>query len=404
MRPFATTIPLADALAILRGVARPAEATETVPLPQACGRVLAEEIRARTDIPPFDRAAMDGYAVQARDTAHATADAPAILTIAGAVFTGDAPGTTVAPGAAVTIATGAPVPAGADAVVMVEHTSPGDAGTVRIHAPVAPRQNVGRAGGDIASGEIAARVGDAVTPARLGALAAVGATEVLVFVRPRVFLASTGNEIAAPGRPLGPGQVYDINRFTLAAVVEQHGGEPIAGPTAADSIESLRAVLDAAEASAADVIVLSGGSSVGDRDLLIDAVRERGEVLFHGIAVKPGKPTLLARLGSRVLLGMPGNPTSCLSNAYILLIPLLRRMARLPEWRPQRLDVPLAREVTNTSARHTFLTVRIEGEKAVPAFKGSGNITSLADADGYIEIAADVTHVAAGTTVTVTLF
>jgi molybdopterin biosynthesis enzyme len=150
--------------------------------------------------------------------------------------------------------------------------------------------------------------------------------------------------------------------------------------------------------------VLSGGSSVGDRDLLVDAVRERGEVLFHGIAVKPGKPTLLARLGSTLLLGMPGNPTSCLSNAYILLIPLLRAMARLPPWRPETREARLARPVRNASGRHTFFTVRLEDGLAVPAFKGSGDITSLAHADGYIEIPADVESLPADAAVTVTMF
>jgi molybdenum cofactor synthesis domain-containing protein len=240
--------------------------------------------------------------------------------------------------------------------------------------------------------------------ARIGAMAAFGTTRVPVYMRPRVFVASTGNELVAPGGTLGPGGIYDINRFTLPVLVETHGGEALIGDIATDSVESLQATLDGAIGAGADLIVLSGGSSVGDRDLLVDAARARGDILFHGISIRPGKPTLFARLGSVLLLGMPGNPTSCLSNAYLLLVPLLRRLARLPEWRPERRQIALARDVRNLSGRLSFFTVRFEGEAAVPAFKGSGEITSLAHADGYIEIPADVTHLPAGTVVTVTLF
>jgi molybdenum cofactor synthesis domain-containing protein len=285
---------------------------------------------------------------------------------------------------------------------MVEHTAPGAGSTIRVFGEVAPGQNVGRRGSDITAGETVVPAGAILSPARLGALAALGLAHVEVFARPLVYLASTGNELVPPGKPLGTGQIYDINRFTLSPVVEAHGGRALVGPVALDTLASLSATLDRAETEGADLIVLSGGSSVGDRDLLIDIVRERGEVLFHGIAVKPGKPTLLARIGSRLLLGMPGNPTSCLSNAYILLIPLLRRLARLPPWTPRRSRVPLASAVRNTSGRHTFFTVRLEDGRAVPAFKGSGDITSLAHADGYIEIPADVIDLPAGTLVDVT--
>lgn len=405
MRPFQRTIPLDEALARLEQAARPIDRIERVPLDRAAGRVLAASVRAGRDVPPFDRAAMDGYAVRAADTAGATADHPVVLICRGAAYTGETADLHVDPGTAVTIATGAPVPPGADAVVMVEQTSlEGGGARVRIHAEAQPGQHIGRRGSDIAAGDLVVDAGELLNPARVGALAALGRTDVDVYGRPRVFLASTGNEVVEPGQPLAPGRIYDINRYTLAAVVAAHGGEPIVGAPAADSIASLRRVLDRAEAAEADVIVLSGGSSVGDRDLVADAAAERGEVIFHGIAVKPGKPTLLARLGAGLLLGMPGNPTSCLSNAYLLLVPLLRRLARLPPWRPERRTLPLARPIVSRSGRHTFYTVRVEREQVVPAFKGSGDITSLAWADGYIEIPATVERIEAGTPVTVTFF
>jgi molybdenum cofactor synthesis domain-containing protein len=404
MRPFTSTITLAEALAIAHDAAAPTRRTERVILTAAAERVVADALVAAADVPPFDRAVMDGYAVRARDTIDASADRPARLRIVGVAFTGDVPELSIRAGECVSIATGAPLPDGADAVVMVEQTTPAGSEVVQIQAAVQARQNVGRRGGDIAAGEVILARDVVLTPARLGAAAAAGRTDVEVYARPRVFVASTGNEIVEPGAPLKRGQIYDINRFTLPAVIQAHGGEAVTGPTAADTLEALRHTLDAAASAGADLVVLSGGSSVGDRDLLVDAVRERGQVLFHGIAVKPGKPTLLARVGDALVLGMPGNPTSCLSNAYILLIPLLRRLARLPPWRPQTRDARLAADVKNSSGRHTFFTVRLEEGRAVPAFKGSGEITSLANADGYIDIPSEVVCLNAGTVVTVTLF
>jgi molybdenum cofactor synthesis domain-containing protein len=404
MRPFATTIGLDEALAILEGAATPVTRVERVPLAEAAGRVLAADVVAAVDVPPFDRAAMDGYAVRAADTAGAAPDRPSELRVVGAAFAGEPATRAVGTGECVTIGTGAMVPEGADAVVMVEQTARGDGDIVHVLAPVAAGQHIGRRGSDIAAGSPAVAAGRVLTPARVGAVAAVGLASIEVYVRPRVALASTGNELVEPGLPLGPGAIHEINRYTLLPVVRAHGGEAFPMPTVADSLDEIRHCLDRASAAGADLVVLSGGSSVGDRDLLVDVVRERGEILFHGIAVRPGKPTMLARVEGRLLLGMPGNPTSCLSNAYVLLVPLLRRLARLPAWRPRTQVVPLARAVRNASGRHTFFTVRVERGEAIPVFKGSGDITSLADADGYIDIPADVAVLEAGANVRVTLY
>jgi molybdenum cofactor synthesis domain-containing protein len=241
-----------------------------------------------------------------------------------------------------------------------------------------------------------------LTPSRIGALAATGHTSVEVLAKPSVAILSTGNEVVEPGQPLAPGQIYDINRFTLEAVVRRHGGVAEALPSAGDSIDELKSALDAA--SAHDLIVFSGGSSVGERDLVRDVIAARGEMLFHGIAVKPGKPTAFARIGASLFLGMPGNPTSCLSNAYILMVPILRKLAGLPSWEPRTVTVPLARDLRSASDRHQFYTVRLVNGHAEPAFKGSGDITSMAHADGYIEIPAETPALGAGTPVTVTLF
>jgi molybdenum cofactor synthesis domain-containing protein len=217
-----------------------------------------------------------------------------------------------------------------------------------------------------------------------------------------VAIVSTGNEVVHPGTSLGAGQLYDINQFTLSAVVRRHGGMPAPLPVTRDTLDDLDRAFDMV--SGHDVAVFSGGSSVGDRDLLVDALRARGQVIFHGIAVKPGKPTLFGRVGGTLVFGMPGYPTSCLSNAYMLLLPLVRAIARLPPWKPETRVLPLARAVNSTPDRHQFYTVRILNGGAEPAFKASGDITSMADADGYIEIPVGTDRVPAGTMVTVTLF
>jgi molybdenum cofactor synthesis domain-containing protein len=285
---------------------------------------------------------------------------------------------------------------------MVEETEKAGSGEVRIFTPVYPRQHVGRRAADIAAGQQVLAAGDVLMPSRIGALAATGIADVEVYTRPRVALLSTGNEIVEPGRPLGPGQIYDINRFTLSSIVRAHGGVPVAHPTAPDALDALTAAIRSAAAE--DIVVFSGGSSVGERDLILDALQAAGDVLFHGIAVKPGKPTVFGTLGGKPVLGMPGYPTSCLSNAYMLLVPLLRRMARLPEHHPRVARMPLGRRVVSTTGRHQFYTVRIEDGVAMPAFKASGDITSMSRADGYIEIPAQTDIVEAGQSVDVKLF
>jgi molybdenum cofactor synthesis domain-containing protein len=294
------------------------------------------------------------------------------------------------------------MPAGADAVVQVEETEPEGPGAIRILTPVYPTQNVGRQGADIAAGQTVLRAGDLLSPSRIGALAALGFDEVEVYRKPAVAVLSTGNEIVEPGRDLAPGQIYDINRYTLTAIIAQHGGRPMPFATARDSIESLDEAVTAC--LACDLIVFSGGSSVGDRDLILDVIGRRGTMLFHGIAVKPGKPTALAVVAGKPFFGMPGYPTSCLSNAYVLLVPALRAMARLPEARPRTVTVPLAQRIVSSAGRYQIYTVRIVNGEAVPAFKASGDITSMSQADGYIEIPQHTDIVEAATLVDVRLF
>jgi molybdenum cofactor synthesis domain-containing protein len=398
---FSSLISFDEALQhVLAGV-RPIERTETLAVADAHGRVAAKHLVSGIDVPSFDRSAMDGYAVRSVDLRRASAETPVALRCVDRVLTGQVPVRALNPGECIEVATGAPLPADADAVVIVERTSRRE-DLVTIAAPIAPGQNAGRRGGDVTRGSTIVRTGDLLTPARLGALAAIGVTTIDVYARPSVALVVTGNEIVEPPRELPPGHVYDVNSFTLRAIVGRHGGAPAVVPPVGDDVDALRGALSAAAVH--DLVVCSGGSSVGARDLLIDAVTGIGDVVFHGIAMKPGKPTLFGSIGATPLFGMPGNPTSCLSNAYLLLVPFLRAFARLPAWRPTRVVLPLARALASPSDRHQFFTVRLVDGGVEPAFKSSGDITSMAGADGFIEIPANSGEMPVGTPVTVTLF
>ena len=402
MRPFRSIIPLDEARRRLAAGVRAVERTERVPLADAAGRVAVDDVTSSIDVPPFARSAMDGYAVVAADTEGASPSTPVALHIVDRIYTGQPSSVAVTLGRCAEIATGAPLPTGADAVVMVEDTARLGDDRVHVLAAARPGQNIGRRAADIAAGSHVVRAGNLLSPGRVGALAAIGCRDVLVYAKPRVVVLSTGNEVIEPGQPLAPGQIYDVNRFTVAAIVAAHGGVPEPQRAAEDSIDALGRVLD--RAADADLIVFSGGSSVGERDLSIDAIAGRGDVIFHGIAVRPGKPTLFARLEHAAFFGMPGNPTSCLMNAYVLLVPFLRATARLPPYNPRTVRAPLARAIASAAGRHQFYAVQVRDGLAHPAFKGSGDITSLSEADGFIEIPADQSAVPEGTLVHVTLF
>ena len=401
MRPFADVISLDAARAILDRTGSPIENVETILLSEANGRVLANDVIAQSDVPPFSRAGMDGYAVQARDTQGASRSRPRTLTRVATLYTGEVSPISVAEGQCIEISTGAPLPDGADAVVMVEETD-ADGDAVRIFAEAQPQQNVGRQGADIQAGQVVVSAGEVVNSSRLGALAAVGTLWVDVYERPRVAILSTGNEVIEPGTALKPGQIYDINRFTLSAVIADNGGIPIVYPPAPDTLDALLEALD--DLVDYDIVVFSGGSSVGERDLIRDAIDAKGKMLFHGVAIKPGKPTGLGLVNGKPIFALPGYPTSCLSNAHMLVVPMLRRMARLGPKIMKTQRLPLSARIASASGRHQFYTVRIVGGSAVPAFKASGDITSMSRADGYIEIPADVEIVEAGEMVEVTLF
>jgi molybdenum cofactor synthesis domain-containing protein len=402
MRPFGETISLTEARSRIDAAIRPIDRKEHVALGSATGRVLAQDVIATADVPPFARAAMDGYAVRAQDTTGATRTQPRALNRVATLFTGEVTERRVGSGECIEIATGAPMPPGADAVIIVEETDGEASGAVLAFSQVVAGQNIGPQGADIRSGQLVLQAGTTLTPSRLGAAAALGLAEVSVYARPRVAILSTGNELVEPGRPLESGQIYDVNRFTLISSVLEHGGEPVTYRTVQDTLTDLSDALDSCLRE--DLLVFSGGSSVGERDLILDLLAARGEVIFHGIAVKPGKPTAFGRVGGKLFFGMPGYPTSCLFNAYILLAPALRRIARLAPQTARTVSLPLSQRIRSVPDRHQFYTVRIVDGMAVPAFKASGDITSMSQADGYIEIAASTVAVEQAEIVEITLF
>lgn len=401
MRPLKALIPLDEAMSIALREVHPIRRTEVLPITDAHRRVASKNIKAPADVPTFDRAAMDGYAVRAQDTYGATKFHPKVLRCVETLYAETLPKRALRKGQCAEVATGSMVPKGADAVVMVEATEK-ERDDISIHSPVHPQENISRRGEDLRRGQTVISAGELLTPAKLGAIAAIGQAEVEVYERPKVSIMTTGNEIQDLGKPLRAGQVYNINSYTLAAAVREHGGMPTIQPIVPDDLPALRAAFR--RAAKYDFILFSGGSSVGERDMMLDAVAEQGELLFHGIAVKPGKPTVFGLYEGKPLLGMPGYPTSCLSNAYFMLGPLLRKMAHLPPDPERVIEAPLAKRVISAIGRLEFLTVRLQNGEAHPAYKESGAITSMAHADGYIEIPANVDLLDRGERVRVVLF
>src|SRR5574337_324765 len=401
MKPMKALLDLEEGMRIVMDAAQPIERTEHVIPLEAVGRVLAEEICASMDVPPFARAAMDGYAVRAEDTFGAGNFSPRILELIEVIHAGESARLSIRPGSCIQVATGAPMPEGADAVVMVEDTEL-DGAKVRVYKPVYPQQHASPMGEDIKAGSCVLQRGVRLDPSKIGVLAALGLQKVAIYQKPQVAVIPSGNEILTPGDVLTPGKIYDINSYTLSALISENGGLPRIFPIMKDTLESVISTIR--EALAHDLIVLSGGSSVGERDMMVEAVQRMGEIKFHGIAVKPGKPTLCGIVEGHLLLGMPGYPTSCLTNGYGILAPALRKMARLGRHALASVKAPMARRYTSTIGRHQYLPVRLDGGEVVPVFKESGAITSMADAEGYIEIPANVDLLEKGEIVKVLLF
>lgn len=390
--------------------AKPPVARERVPTESALDRVLAETVTAPHALPSFPRSNVDGYALRAEDTFGASASLPAYLRVVGEVPMGGSADRPVGPGEALLVHTGGMIPEGASAVVMLEDTQSIPPSEVEIYRAAASGQNVIRAGEDVQPGDVLLEAGIRLRPQELGGLLALGLTTVEVFARPRVAILSTGDEVVPPQAEPRPGQVRDINSYTLAAVVTRAGGEPRLYGIIPDRKELLEATARRAHAES-DLVIVTAGSSASARDMSADVLAGLGTpgVLVHGLAIKPGKPTILGVAGKVPLVGLPGNPVSALVIAWLTVVPAVRRLGGAkPEAPAGRIRARLTANIPSETGREDYVPVRLaatpDGWSADPVFGKSNLIFSLVRADGLVRIPADATGLSAGSLVDVERF
>jgi molybdopterin molybdotransferase len=386
---------------------------EKIPLEKAHKRVVGEDVYASINLPPFSRASMDGYAVKAEDTFKASEDEPVSLKLLEAVGAGDVPEKRIENGTCTGVSTGAPLPEGADGVVMVESTEKTSAADeewtkeILIYESIAMGQNIALEGSDVKKGELLLKKGTVLTPDKIGVLSAIGLVEVPVYVKPKVAVISTGNEVVVPGQDLEYGKIYDINSRTISDAVKTCGCTPIHSEIVQDDYNALKTKIN--EFEDADIIITSGGTSAGAGDVLRMVMDDIGEVLVHGIAVKPGKPTLIGLIpkesNKQVLFGLPGNPVAAVMVFHIFVAPFLRKAAYFKDNSDvPRFNLRLSRRYRPARGRSHNVLVKIEGDIAVPILKDSGAIASLAWADGFIKVPKNIEILEKGSMVEVIPF
>ena len=383
MRPFGRLLPLESAVLRVLTAARPVRGVEAVEVGEALGRIAATSVRAPRNVPAFSRATWEGYALRARDTAGATAARPVRLRVIGEVFAEGALARPVRAGEAAAIATGGALPPGTDAVQIFEDVRLEDS-SITLTRPVPVGHRVASPGDDFAKGAVLVRSGAVLDPAALGAVAATGENRVRVLRRPTVALIPNGNELITPGSAAHPGGIFEINNVTLGALASAAGALPRPVRPVRDDPGKIEAAIRRALRDS-DLVVVTGGSSVGERDYLPAIFPRLGRLLFHGVAVRPGKPTLAAVANGKVLLGMPGHPTSCLANGFWLLLPLLYHLAGRPgvPWSDQR--VRLVEPVPAPSpSLSSVVPLHVEQGRAHPTFRDSSAITSLSGANAFV--------------------
>jgi molybdopterin molybdotransferase len=384
--------------------------TEQVKTEAALGRVLAEDIKALHPLPPFSRSTVDGFAVRAADTHGASPSLPAYLKHIGEIHMGRTADLEVKAGQTATVHTGGMIPPGANAVIMLEDTQRMDVDEIEILKSIAVGENILTAGEDVKEGDTVLEAGKMLRAQEIGGLMALGYTKIKVAVRPRVGILSSGDEVVPPSQEPKPGQVRDINSYTLAALVERAGGLPVRRGIAADD----RSTLETAAREAFDeddILVITAGSSVSSRDITVDILAKLGKpgILVHGIAIKPGKPTILGIADQKPLIGLPGNPVSALVVGGLLIPPILRRSLGMPSqhWQPQ-LPARLTVNFASQAGREDYQPVRLidteRGLLAEPVYGRSNLIFTLVRADGLVRIPASANGLPAGEQVMVRLF
>lgn len=367
--------------------------TERISLRNALGRVLGEDVISEVDVPHFRRSNMDGYALRAEDTYGATESSPIQLKVTGSIEMGTEADLTLSAGQAVHIATGGMLPQGADAMVMVEYTELLDEQTVMVKRAVAPGEHIVSIGEDIKTGDIVLKRGCRVRAQDIGALAAIGIMEISAYRRPRVAILSTGDEIVPPDVNPGPGQVRGTNLYTLAALTEQFGGLPVDFGIIKDNFDQLRdSITEAVESC--DIVAISGGSSVGSQDITINVIQslQADSILAHGVAIRPGKPTILAMTKGKPVIGLPGHPVSAAIVFQLLVKPIIYRLMNYSPGYDEKatLRARLSQNIPSPTGREDYVRVslRQDGDQwwADPVFGKSGTISTLTKADGLVKI------------------
>lgn len=382
---------------------------EEVPLLQAHNRVLSEDVTSTLDIPPFNRSTVDGYAVKAEDTFGADENQPAKFRVKGTINVGEPPKIAVTKGEAAEIVTGAPIPDGADAVVMVEDTETKN-NELSVYSSVTQAENVMKKGTDIRKGENVLKAGRVLGSREIGVLAALGSSKVKVYLIPKAAILSTGAEVTKPGRILLPGKIYDINAYSLSIAVLESGGKPVYSGVVPDDRTKLRKALERALASA-DILLTSGGVSVGPKDIIPETVNSLGEpgLLLSGIAIKPGKPATVALIGRKPVFSFPGHPASALLIFHLLARPVIQLMSGRFQKEANTVKAVASGRMFSAKGRRTFVMVKLSKGKnhrmiAEPVESGaSGAITTLAKADGFVEIPENQQFIDADEEITVTL-
>lgn len=383
--------------------------TERIATMDALDRVLAETLISPQDLPDFERSTVDGYAVNAADTYGASPTLPAFLALVGEVPMGQASALTLGIGEAALVHTGGMIPAGATAVVMIENTQRVDAGSIEVMKPVAEGENVIQVGEDIRQGSPVLTPGRQLRPQDIGGLLALGITEIMVAQPPRVAILSTGDEVVPPEQTPAPGQIRDINAYSLAGLTTRAGGLPLRYGIIPDDRAALEAAARRAHAEA-EIVVLSAGSSVSYRDMSVDVIAGLGRpgVLVHGVSVRPGKPTIIAVCDGKPVFGLPGNPVSAMVIFELFVTPTIRALLGAVKAPQSQVQARLARNVASTTGREDYVQVRLEqradGWWAVPVLGKSNLIYTLVNAEGVIKVALDSNGIAAGEWVTVFLY